>query len=55
MLKRFCIWYLRMRNVPVCLNIQLDSDVFVNIPKGKKLYFTKQLNHSGRLYARQED
>ncbi len=55
MITRFCIFWLRIMNVPVILNVQLDEDMIVEIPRGKKLYHTVNLKNRGRLLAYQED
>lgn len=55
MITKLCIWFLRLRNIPIMLNIQLVDDVVVTIPKGRTLYHTRQLKDSGRLLAIQEE
>jgi hypothetical protein len=42
-------------NVPVILNVQLDEDMIVEIPRGKTLYHTANLKNRGKLMAYQED
>ena len=55
MLTSFCIWWLRIKGVPVMLNIQLESDIDVRVPRGMKFYHTQELKDSGRVFATQEE
>lgn len=51
MLKNLCIWYLRMTNTAVFLNLTLEDDVHVSVSSKQRVYHTRPSRHdNGSLH-----